>query len=508
MMTLLVVIDISYCLRLSIVLVYNYFHYFYVKILNARHIPSERQLTNRRRGDPSISYERRDKLRSLSDLEIVDEAVKSVTLIDLAGCSKYLKTALHGIVGHRPQYCLICVSAVAGLQSITIEHIGISIYLKIPLIFVITKIDCIQMMDGHHHQQHNQQQQMVSLEEKQSDLPNNSNDKHKNNNKNRNDGKGISDVKSVLDNTINSINKVLLSMQSSVTIIASDTELSQYCTHTDVSHASRQCPLFLVSNTTGEGLALLRSYLFQLPKHHGERSSDNFDGAITHGGSSGSSRSSSSSGSSSSGSSSSSSSSSISSSSRDESEIIGNGHDRNSNMRYCDDGADTRLVTHHSSGDSSDSGCSSSADTSSPIITKLRILGSIWNHESCESDSSTIATAPTLSISPLSSSSLSASTMTTTVPSSSDITIDSTHTPSPSLLSSSSLSSMHEFSQFIELNNNSHHSIISSTATDSTDTGGSDYSKVKMYHHTIISVIINLSTTTTIVNILSLLTYW
>lgn len=66
-----------------------------------------------------------------------------MSLIDLAGHTKYLKTTLHGIIGRKPDYCLVCVSARNGLQPMTTEHIGICMYLKVPIVVAVTKIDSV-----------------------------------------------------------------------------------------------------------------------------------------------------------------------------------------------------------------------------------------------------------------------------------------------------------------------------------------------------------------------------
>jgi GTPase len=52
-----------------------------------------------------------------------------------------LKTTLYGLVSTSPDYSIIVVGANSGLSKMTREHIGICIFLRIPLIVVITKID-------------------------------------------------------------------------------------------------------------------------------------------------------------------------------------------------------------------------------------------------------------------------------------------------------------------------------------------------------------------------------
>ncbi len=82
-----------------------------------------------------------NRLRTLSDLELLDQSVRIVSLIDLAGHSKYYKTTMHGIVGRKPDYLLICISLQTGVAPLTIEYISIANLLHIPIFFVVTKID-------------------------------------------------------------------------------------------------------------------------------------------------------------------------------------------------------------------------------------------------------------------------------------------------------------------------------------------------------------------------------
>ena len=66
---------------------------------------------------------------------------KTVSFVDLAGHEKYLKTTLYGLTGLFPDYGLLVINANAGITRITKEHLGILLYLRIPIIIVITKID-------------------------------------------------------------------------------------------------------------------------------------------------------------------------------------------------------------------------------------------------------------------------------------------------------------------------------------------------------------------------------
>ena len=73
--------------------------------------------------------------------EIVKKSTKIVTLIDLCGHEKYLKTTMFGLVGLAPDYSMIIIGANMGISRMTKEHLGISLALKIPFLCVLTKID-------------------------------------------------------------------------------------------------------------------------------------------------------------------------------------------------------------------------------------------------------------------------------------------------------------------------------------------------------------------------------
>jgi GTPase len=66
---------------------------------------------------------------------------KIITMVDLAGHEKYLKTTMFGLTGLFVDYSLVIISAEDGIIGTTKEHLGILIHLKIPILVVITKID-------------------------------------------------------------------------------------------------------------------------------------------------------------------------------------------------------------------------------------------------------------------------------------------------------------------------------------------------------------------------------
>jgi elongation factor 1-alpha len=66
---------------------------------------------------------------------------KEAIMVDLCGHEKYLKTTLFGITGYFPDYAIIFVAANRGLLKMTREHMGILLYMRIPFIILITRID-------------------------------------------------------------------------------------------------------------------------------------------------------------------------------------------------------------------------------------------------------------------------------------------------------------------------------------------------------------------------------
>lgn len=68
-------------------------------------------------------------------------ANKVVSFIDLAGHEKYLKTTIFGVTGLFPDYGIVVIGANTGITKLTREHMGILLYLKIPFVITITKVD-------------------------------------------------------------------------------------------------------------------------------------------------------------------------------------------------------------------------------------------------------------------------------------------------------------------------------------------------------------------------------
>mgnify|MGYP003705971985 CR=1 FL=1 len=91
------------------------------------------------RGNPT-NYDN-NTLRMIDKQNMIRNSSKTVTLYDLAGHEKYLRTTLFGMSSSIPDYAMVVISANNGIQRMTKEHIGICLALKIPFFVVMTRID-------------------------------------------------------------------------------------------------------------------------------------------------------------------------------------------------------------------------------------------------------------------------------------------------------------------------------------------------------------------------------
>eukprot|EP00127_Corallochytrium_limacisporum_P002944 Clim_evm33s143 gene=Clim_evmTU33s143 len=141
---------------------------------------------------------------------ICKKASKVLTFIDLAGHERYLKTTVFGLTGHHPDYVMLMVGANAGLVGMTKEHLGLSLALSVPVYVVVTKIDM---------------------------CPSN-----------------------VLDSTLKLLKKVLKSpgvRKLPLMINTIDDVITAACNF----GSERICPIFQISNVTGENIDLLKVFL-------------------------------------------------------------------------------------------------------------------------------------------------------------------------------------------------------------------------------------------------------
>lgn len=71
----------------------------------------------------------------------IKEDDRIINFIDLAGHEKYLKTTIKGVTQYYPDYALLCVEK--NLTHMTREHLKLILTMKIPFMFLVTKIDIV-----------------------------------------------------------------------------------------------------------------------------------------------------------------------------------------------------------------------------------------------------------------------------------------------------------------------------------------------------------------------------
>ncbi|KAL8930710.1 MAG: hypothetical protein Q9208_000581 [Pyrenodesmia sp. 3 TL-2023] len=155
--------------------------------------------------------------RKLSWEEIGKQSAKVISFTDLAGHERYLRTTVFGLLSSSPNYCLLMVAANNGLIGMSKEHLGIALALNVPVMVVITKIDICPPQ--------------------------------------------------ILQQTITQLTRILKSQGArKIPVFIKNREETVETATQFVSQ--RICPIFQVSNVTGEGLDLVRTFLNVLP-HHG-----------------------------------------------------------------------------------------------------------------------------------------------------------------------------------------------------------------------------------------------
>ncbi len=73
--------------------------------------------------------------------EMFERSAKILTLYDLAGHERYLKTTVLGMTRSAPDYAVVVISANNGIQRMTREHLGLCLALRLPFFIVVTRID-------------------------------------------------------------------------------------------------------------------------------------------------------------------------------------------------------------------------------------------------------------------------------------------------------------------------------------------------------------------------------
>ncbi|KAI9619070.1 hypothetical protein KEM48_006427 [Puccinia striiformis f. sp. tritici PST-130] len=133
---------------------------------------------------------------------------------DLAGHERYLKTTIFGLTGCSPDFVLLIIGANAGLIGMSKEHLSVALALSIPVVAVITKVDM---------------------------TPTN-----------------------VLDSTIKQLVKILKSPGCrKVPVFVKNEGMSCELAQTFIKE--KACPIFMISNVTGNGIAPLKTFLNSLP---------------------------------------------------------------------------------------------------------------------------------------------------------------------------------------------------------------------------------------------------
>ncbi|XP_071813951.1 GTP-binding protein 1-like [Apostichopus japonicus] len=143
-------------------------------------------------------------------MHICESSSKVITFIDLAGHEKYLKTTVFGMTGHAPDFGMLMIGSNAGIIGMTKEHLGLALALSVPVFVVVTKIDMCP--------------------------PN------------------------VLQDTLKLLQRILKSPGCRKIPILVNTKEDVVTTATNFS-SERVCPIFQVSNVTGQNLELLKMFL-------------------------------------------------------------------------------------------------------------------------------------------------------------------------------------------------------------------------------------------------------
>ncbi|KAK4054420.1 hypothetical protein OIV83_000914 [Microbotryomycetes sp. JL201] len=138
------------------------------------------------------------------------QSSKVLSFTDLAGHERYLKTTLFGLTSSSPDFILLIIGGNAGLIGMSKEHLSVALALSVPVVAVVTKVDMTP--------------------------PN------------------------VLEQTLKQLNKILRSPGCrKQPVYVKDSGMA--CELAAGFAAAKACPIFLVSNVTGEGLTLLRTFL-------------------------------------------------------------------------------------------------------------------------------------------------------------------------------------------------------------------------------------------------------
>jgi len=95
----------------------------------------------RHTGEPIAGRDTVRANKRKSEDEVARESYRIVTLLDLAGHEKYLKTTIHGVSSGMSDYSMILVNSRHPPTHMTQHHLNLCCSFGIPLIIVFTKVD-------------------------------------------------------------------------------------------------------------------------------------------------------------------------------------------------------------------------------------------------------------------------------------------------------------------------------------------------------------------------------
>ncbi|KAI9030371.1 GTP binding protein [Hyaloraphidium curvatum] len=142
--------------------------------------------------------------------EICAVSSKVISFIDLAGHERYLKTTVFGMSGSDPHFVMLMVGANSGMIGMSREHLGLALCLNLPVFVVVTKTDMAP--------------------------------------------------KNVLESTLKQLHKILKSSGCRKLPMAVNS-MDDVLLVSSNFVSERICPIFQVSNVTGEGLPLLKAFM-------------------------------------------------------------------------------------------------------------------------------------------------------------------------------------------------------------------------------------------------------
>ncbi|GAB5361357.1 hypothetical protein AAMO2058_000706400 [Amorphochlora amoebiformis] len=93
-----------------------------------------------------LGYDQKGRITNYQEFggeeqNLVEVSDKVLTLIDLGGHERYLKTTVANLTGSRPDYACIVISANTGVQDMTKEHYSVIRALDIPCFMILSKTD-------------------------------------------------------------------------------------------------------------------------------------------------------------------------------------------------------------------------------------------------------------------------------------------------------------------------------------------------------------------------------